>query len=233
VADPWRKQRNPAGGDESPAGRFACRVFVKRLQLPLCVGLLLLPWLSPGAERSAPTEGRSGAKEKRGRANETRDGRVVSAHLTEAIRAQLPAFKPVPPASPTPVAAEVGALGKEDGPIILERVVVTEEKAPGMEEFQMLTKAGQTAYLQKLFPGAVTPLKDPLDESTPNFAAQMLRDKRREESLSKWSETIATFRAVGDVTGSNRLKEEMQRALVRSYDWRDERLDKSYNNGRR
>jgi hypothetical protein len=107
------------------------------------------------------------------------------------------------------------------------------KKFQSIEGFLILTKSGHTAYLKKTFPGVVVPLRDPLDESTPNFAAQMLRDMRRKESQSKWSEAITTFRAVGDVTGSDRLKEEVQRARIRSYDWRDERLDKSYNSGRR
>lgn len=97
----------------------------------------------------------------------------------------------------------------------------------------MLTKAGQAAYLQKQFPGAVAPGPDPLTESTPNYASQMLRDKRRQEHLRKWGEAVETFRATGDLVGSARLKEEMQRALIRSYDWRDERIDRTYNNDRR
>ena len=72
-------------------------------------------------------------------------------------------------------------------PVILEKIVVTEQKVPTMGEFQMLTKAGQAAYLQKQFPGAVVPGPDPLTESTPNYASQMLRDKRRLEALDKWS----------------------------------------------
>lgn len=110
---------------------------------------------------------------------------------------------------------------------------MTDKKAPNMEEFQMLTKAGQTAYLQKQFPGAVVPGPDPLTESTPNYASQMLRDKRRQENLRKWGEAVETLRATGDLAGSARLKDEMQRALMRRHDWRDERLDRAHNNDRR
>lgn len=112
-------------------------------------------------------------------------------------------------------------------------MVVNEKKVPSLGEFQMLTKAGQAAYLQKLFPGAVVPGPDPLTETTPNYGALMLRDKRRQEALDRWTETVATLRATGDATGSKILKEEMQRSLIRTFDWRDERLDKTYNKGRR
>jgi hypothetical protein len=107
---------------------------------------------------------------------------VVSLHLAEAIRAQLPAFKPTPPASPTPVVAAVAAVGKEAVPVVLDWVVVTEKKGPGMDELQMRTKAGPADCLWKRFPGAVVPRRDPLDESTPHCAARMLRDRRRQEN---------------------------------------------------
>ena len=97
----------------------------------------------------------------------------------------------------------------------------------------MLTKMGQAAYLQKQFPGAVVPGPDPLTETTPNYAAQMLRDKQRQEKLRSLGENVAAFRATGDKAGSERLEEEMQRALIRRYDWRDERLDRSYDKDRR
>lgn len=99
---------------------------------------------------------------------------MVSLHLAEAIRAQLPAFKPTPPASPTPVVAAVAAVGKEAVPVVLDWVVVTEKKGPGMDELQMRTKAGPADSLWKRFPGAVVPRRDPLDESTPHCAARML-----------------------------------------------------------
>lgn len=185
---------------------------------------LLVPWLGYAAETPAPSE-------KKNATPENRSGRAISSHIAEAIRAQLPAFKPAPPPPPPP--AEAGSAGGADIPVILEAVVVSEKKAPTMGEFQMLTKAGQAAYLQKQFPGAVVPGPDPLTETTPNYASQMLRDKRRLETLRHWGDAVATFRATGDITGSNRLKEEMQRALIRSYDWRDERIDRAYNNGRR
>ncbi len=183
--------------------------------------LLLVPWLGYAAETPTPAAKKNEAKESRG-------GSAAPAHITETIRAQLPTFKPSPPP-----AADAGAAATSDVPIILARVVVTEKKAPGMEEFQILTKAGQAAYLQKQFPGAVVPGKDPLDESTPNYAAQMLRDRRRLEARSRLGEAVETFRATGDLAGSARLKDEMQRALLRRYDWRDERLDRAYNNDRR
>ena len=183
--------------------------------------LLLVPWLGYAAENPATPAKKTAAPE-------NRSGGAVSSHLTEAIRARLPAFKPAPP--PPPPAADAASA---DVPIILAKVVVNEQKVPTMGEFQMLTKAGQAAYLPKQFPGAVVPGPDPLTESTPNYASQMLRDKRRLEALDKWSETVATLRATGDLAGSKRLNEEMQRALIRTYDWRDERLDRSYNNGRR
>jgi hypothetical protein len=185
---------------------------------------LLVPCLGYAVENAVPPEKKSAAKESRG-------GSAVSAHISEAIRAQLPAFKPTPP--PPPPSTEAGAAETGEIPIILERVVVHEEKAPGMSDFQMLTKAGQAAYLQKQFPGAVVPGGDPLTETRPNYASQMLRDKRRQEHLLNFSEAVATFRATGDVAGSNRLKEEMQRTLIRTHDWRDERIDRSYNNDRR
>ena len=87
--------------------------------------------------------GRSGAKAKRGGTKGTRHGRVVSAHRAEAMRAQLPACKPTPPASPTPVVVAVAAGGKEAVPVVMERVVVTEKKVPGMDGLQMLTEAGR------------------------------------------------------------------------------------------
>lgn len=102
-----------------------------------------------------------------------------------------------------------------------------------MSEFQMLTGAGQAAYLKKLFPGAVVPGGDPLTETRPNYASLMLREKGRQQNLHALGEAVETFRATGDQVGSERLHDEMQRTLSRQYDWRDERLDRSYNNDRR
>lgn len=181
-----------------------------------------MPWLSYAAENSAPPAKQTGAPA-------DRSGGAVSSHLTEAIRARLPAFKPAAPPAPTPTADAASS----EVPVILEKVAVTEQKVPTVDEFHLLTKAGQAAYLQKRFPGAVVPGPDPLTENTPNYASQMLRDKRRQESLAKWGETVATLRATGDLAGSKSLREETQRALIRTYDWRDERLDRSYNNDRR
>ena len=215
--------------DESPSRRVSGRYCVKFSRYLRCFLLLAFSWAGRAEERPVSREESLTPTGKFIVAKEGQETRVMSTRFTQAIRAQLPEFKPAPPTpAPFVAAAETG-----DVPIILELVVVTEKKVPKMEEFQMLTKAGQTAYLQKLFPGAVVPLSDPLDESTPNYAVQMLRDNRRKESQRTWGETVATLRATGDEAGSNRLKEEVQRALTRSYDWRDERIDKSYNNGRR
>jgi len=177
--------------------------------------LLLVPWLGHAAEEPAKP---------------VRPGGTVSAHISEAVRARLPGYKPAPPAPPAEAVASPEA---GERPVILAPVVVTERKAPSMSEFQMLTKAGQAAYLQKQFPGRVLPGGDPLTETAPNYASQSLRDKRRLEHLEKFGEAVTTYRAIGDTAGSKRLKEEMQRALIRSYDWRDERIDRSYNNDRR
>jgi len=184
----------------------------------------IVPWLGYAAESPAPAEKKTAPKE-------SRSGNAVSSHISEAIRARLPAFKPVPP--PSPSAVDAVAVGNAEVPVILETMVVTEQKVPAMGEFQMLTMAGQTAYLQKQFPGAVVPGGDPLTDVATNYASQMLRDKRRQEALGKWSEAVTTLRGTGDLAGSKRLKEEMQRALIRTYDWRDERMDRSYNNDRR
>ncbi|MCX6956349.1 MAG: hypothetical protein NTV51_29800 [Verrucomicrobia bacterium] len=188
---------------------------MKPRRSPRLLVLLLVPWLGRAEEtRSKPV----------------RPGAAVSSHISEAIRARLPAFKPPPPAPPPDAAA--AAEGGER-PVILAPVVVMEKKAPTMGEFQMLTKEGQAAYLRKQFPGMVLPGGDPLTEAAPNYASQALRDKRRLEHLAKFGEAVETYRALGDQGGSKRLKEEMQRALIRSYDWRDERLDRSVNNDRR
>ena len=64
MAGPRRKRRNPAGHAEAPAGRCPCRVCGKRCPHSRCFVLLLLPWLSHGAESSAPT----GAKRHEGEA---------------------------------------------------------------------------------------------------------------------------------------------------------------------
>lgn len=217
--------RNLDAADESPLGRLSPNLRVNLRRSPRPLVFLLVPWLGYAVESPAPPKKKAAGEEPQG-------GSLVSAHIADAIRAQLPAFKPAP-APPPPPAADAGAAGTTDSPIVLERLVVTEAKAPNMGEFQMLTKVGQAAYLQKLFPGAVVPGGDPLTETQPNYASQMLRDKVRQEKLRNLSEAVETYRATGDITGSNRLKEEMQRALIRRYDWRDERLDRSYNNDRR
>ena len=217
--------RNPAAGDESPPGRLSPRLRLKLRRAPRPLVSLLVSWLGHAAESPASTEPKDVAPESRG-------GRAISAHIAEAMRAQLPAFKPPPPPPPTPV-AEPGPSVPADAPVIMEKVVVIEKKVPTVGEFQILSKAGQAAYLQKQFPGAVVPGPDPLTEATPNYAAQMLRDKIRLERLRDLEETVDTLRATGDIAASNRLKEEMQRALIRRHDWRDERLDRSYNRDRR
>ena len=93
--------------------------------------------------RSGAKEKRGGTKGKRGGTKGTRHGRVVSAYRAEAMRAQLPAFKPTSPASPTPVVVAVAAGEKEAVPVVMERAGGTEKKVPGMAELQMLTKAGR------------------------------------------------------------------------------------------
>lgn len=116
----------------------------------------------------------------------------------------------------------------------METVVVTRSKqVPEMTEFSMLTKEGQREYLKKHFPGATPPGGDPLGNTTRNYAAGMLRDQVRLAHLEKLTDLVETFRRGGDPVTSKRVKEEMQRALIRPHDWQTEALDRSYNNDRR
>lgn len=153
----------------------------------------------------------------------------TSSYITEAIRTRLPAFTPLPP--PPPV--ETPVPGSAEAVVLLAKVIVTEKKTPSMSEFQMLTQAGQRAFLNKEFPGMTVPVGDPLGESTPNYASLALRDKVRQTHIRNLEDTVGLYRFTGDVEGGKKLKEEMQRAVIRSYDWRDERLDRAYNNDRR
>ncbi len=83
-----------------------------------------MPWLGYASERHAPTENSAVATKRR-------IGGAISAHISEAILAQLPAFKPPPP--PT---AKAAAPEPVDVPVILERVIVTEKQVPRMGEFR-------------------------------------------------------------------------------------------------
>ena len=47
------------------------------------------------------------------------------------------------------------------------------------------------------------------------------------------AESLLQLFQVFNGLSAQELKEELQRALIRGYDWRTERLDRSYNNDRR
>lgn len=112
-------------------------------------------------------------------------------------------------------------------------VVVGSKKLPTFSEWQLLTKSGQTTFLNKRYPGAVPPGSDPLTEKVPNYAALRLRDETRKETLRNLEDVSALYRLNRDPEGGERLKKEIQRSFIRRSDWRTEGMDKSYNNGRR
>ena len=119
---------------------------------------------------------------------------------------------------------------------MLEKVVVNGSKPrtfPTFGEWQLLTKAGQTAFLSKRYPGARAPGSDPLTETVPNYAAVMMRDDARHEMIQKLEDVSVLYRLSRDPDGDERLKREIQRSFIRRSDWRTEGMDKSYNNGRR
>ncbi len=149
-------------------------------------------------------------------------------HISVVIRAGLPTYAP-----PAPVPEAVTAPGSTEGIIFLPKVVVHGSKPSGESEWQMVTLRGRAEYLKKRFPGFVVPGSDPLTEHVPNYAAQMQHDEVRKENFRALEDTVNLLRATGDLKGSKELKEEMQRVLIRGYDWRTERLDRSYNNDRR
>ena len=159
---------------------------------------------------------------------ETRSSSPLSTHISAAIRAGLPAYSPPPPPTTTTIVP-----GSTEDIVFLSKVVVNGSKVPGEGEWQMLSKVGHAAFLKKRFPGFVVPGADPLTENTPNYASQMQRDEVRKENLRALEDTVDLCRVAGDLKRSKELKEELQRALIRGYDWRTERLDRSYNNDRR
>ncbi len=155
-------------------------------------------------------------------------GSPLSSHISAAIRAGLPAYAPH---APTPEKSP--APGSTEAIVFLPKVVVHGSKVPDGSEWQMLSPLGKADYLRKRYPGFVVPGGDPLTESTPNYASQMRRDDVRKENLAAMEDTVEIYRVTGDLKRSKELKEEMQRALIRAYDWRTERLDRAYNNDRR
>lgn len=118
---------------------------------------------------------------------------------------------------------------------MLAKVVVTGSKPniPKFSDWELLAKSGQSSYLKKHYPGATPSGDDPLTEKVPNYAALMLRDDTRQETIRKLEEVSELYRLSRDSEGDDRLNKEVQRSFIRRSDWRTEGMDKSYNNGRR
>lgn len=157
----------------------------------------------------------------------------VSAQIVAAVTASVPRYTPPPPAPAQPAPAP----GSTEGIIFLPKMTVTDSKAPAPAEWDMLNSYGRAEYLRKRFRGYVPPgsSANATDESKPNAALQMMRDEKRRENLGWMKDTLdaATLAGDKDKKAAKQLKDEMQQALYRAYDWRTEALDKAYNNGRR
>ena len=187
---------------------FRFRLNLSRYPRPL----LLIPYAGFSADAPAGSRGNT----------------PTSAHILAAIVAGVPAYVP-----PAPSPAATPGPGSTEDIVFLPKVVVHGSKVPDGSEWQMLSAQGKAEYLKKLYPGFVVPGRDPLDESVPNYAAQMHRDDVRKENLRAMEDAVNFCRSTGDLKRSKVLKKEMQRALIHGYDWRTERLDRSYNNDRR
>jgi hypothetical protein len=155
---------------------------------------------------------------------------IVSPGISAAIRAHLPTYT-----APTQKALQMPATQSTETVTMLSKMVVTGSKpnVPKFSEWELLTKSGQSSYLKKRYTGATPSGDDPLTEKVPNYAAQMLRDDTRQETIKKLEEVSELYRLNRDSEGDQLLRKEIQRSLMRRSDWRTEGMDKAYNNGRR
>lgn len=140
-----------------------------------------------------------------------------------AINAGLPKY--APSKSPEPVA---------EGIISLPEFEVRDSKLVTPTDAEVLTKTGRTELLRKRYPGVSLKGQDPDNrQGTPNYAALMHQEevrKARKQELTNFAETL---RAVGDDSTSKALRKEIDRTFERRPSWREEGMDKAYNNGRR
>ena len=183
---------------------------MSRPSIPACWLLVLAPLAILAADNSTPTR-----------------IPIPASPVTNALRATLPTYNPSP-AVPS-LLAKSGPIA----PVLMDQMTVTGAKLPTFGEWQLLTPAGQAAYLKKHYPGASVPSGDPMIQSVPNYAAAMVRDDTRRENLRQLHDTADLYRLSGDLKGAKQLKLETQRALLRRPDWRTDGLDRSYNNNRR
>jgi hypothetical protein len=153
--------------------------------------------------------------------------RILSPHLKAAISSSLPNY--APPTSPdanAPVAVDTANV------VVLDPMIVTDERPLVAAEWDMLTNLGRADYLKKRYKGATVP-GDALTESTPNYATLMHREEVRLQRLKELDDITMDLRLAKDPAVTRKLKREIQRAQFRRSDSLTESMDKSHNNNRR
>jgi hypothetical protein len=153
-----------------------------------------------------------------------RVGRVSSA-ISAAISASLPPFAPVK------VVPE--KLGVTDETVIRMAEFVVTAPTLHLTDRETLNKLGLEQLLRQRYPGASFKGQDPYRSALPNYAALMYRDDIRLSRMNDLKQFSATLRAMGMTSDAKKLDKEIQHTFIRRPSWRDEGMDKSYNNGRR
>ncbi len=102
-----------------------------------------------------------------------------------------------------------------------------------LPETEVTGKWGLEQLLRSRYPGASFKGQDPYNSMLPNYAALMYRDDRRLAAMEEFGRLVDTLKAMGQVSGSSELLQEMQGTFFRRPTWREEAMDRSYNGNRR
>lgn len=154
-----------------------------------------------------------------------------SAEVSQAIRRGLPNFEAKKSLEPEDPAAK-----PEDSTVVLlPKVIVKGERQPNLSEEDVATKAGLSALLAKKYPGASVRGQDPkrIDGATPNYAVLMHSDDKRLGAMKTLGELADDLARIGNVSGSKKLKGEINRTFLRRTDPIIEAMDQAVNRGTR
>jgi hypothetical protein len=156
----------------------------------------------------------------------------VSARISACIIAGLPKYDE----SAIKDAAIVGRPpGNNDEVVLLPKLFVFASGLPTFSERDHYSKNDFAALLRARYPGASTRGQDPdrIDGRVRNYAAFMYAEDKRLNRIKDLTDFSDALRRNGDISGSDELRTEIQKAFFRHKDGLTEAIDRSVNNGRR
>jgi hypothetical protein len=149
----------------------------------------------------------------------------ISPTIAAAVVAGLSSFNPPAPLSESPKSAEEGVVQLPQVMVYAPKLVLPETEVTG--------KWGLEQLLRSRYPGASFKGQDPDQSMLPNYAALMYRDDKRLAAMEEFGRLVDALKAMGQVSGSSELLQDMQRTFLRRPTWREEAMDRSYNGNRR